>query len=283
MCPSIRSSSSESKFLSDRDRIYLIADLHLQDERPQTTRLLFDFLSGPARDARALYIIGDLFEAWIGDDAPGRLGREVADALSALADAGVQLYFMCGNRDFLLGDGYCRRARMTRIEEPHFIEVDGERVLLLHGDTLCTDDVAYQRFRRKARDPRWQRRLLSRPVWWRRLLARLARMLSRRHTGSSEAKIMDVNDGAVRAAFVDNRVRRMIHGHTHRRAIHDLQIDGRHCQRLVLGDWDETGSALRLQGGELSMLTLARSDDGRIELRLRETAAPLAGSEPETG
>lgn len=281
MCPSIRLSSSESKFLSDRSPIYLIADLHLQDDRPQTTRLLFDFLSGPARDARALYIIGDLFEAWIGDDAPGRLGRQVASALGALADDGVAVFFMCGNRDFLLGDRYCREARMTRIEEPHFIETEGESILLLHGDTLCTDDIAYQRFRRKARDPDWQRRLLSRPVWWRRLLARLARLLSRRHTGSSEAKIMDVNDGAVRAAFLDHRVRRMIHGHTHRRAIHDLQVDGRHCQRVVLGDWDETGSAVRLEDGELSMLTLAHSDDGGIELRLQETAAPLAGSESE--
>jgi UDP-2,3-diacylglucosamine hydrolase len=219
--------------------------------------------------------MGDLFEAWIGDDAPGELGRRVAHHLAELSGNGTELYFICGNRDFLVGDDFCREARMERLEEPHFLELEGERILLLHGDTLCTDDESYQRFRRKVRDPAWQHKVLSKPAWFRRLLARLARWMSRRHTGSTEVSIMDVNAGAVTAAFRHHGVRRLIHGHTHRRAIHDLSIDQQHCQRIVLGDWHDTGSALRLKPG-LAMLTVARDDHGKVELRLQETAAPLS-------
>jgi len=162
---------------------------------------------------------------------------------------------------------------MRRLEEPEFIDIDGEPVLLMHGDTLCTDDESYQRFRRKSRDPRWQRRVLSKPPWMRRLMARTARWLSRRHTGSTEVGIMDVNDAAVEAAFRENGVRRIIHGHTHRRAIHDFSVDRRHCQRIVLGEWDETGSLVKLDSG-VAMMTVARGEDGRVQLRLQETAAP---------
>ncbi len=170
---------------------------------------------------------------------------------------------------------------MQRLEEPQFVDQSGKPVLLLHGDTLCTDDESYQRFRRKARDPAWQRRVLAKPVWLRRLLARMARWLSRRHTGSTEVSIMDVNPGAVAAAFREQGVRRMIHGHTHREAIHDLRVDQQHCQRIVLGDWHETGSVLRMEGEEMAMMCVARNDAGSVELLLRETAAPLAGDGPE--
>jgi UDP-2,3-diacylglucosamine hydrolase len=220
--------------------------------------------------------MGDLFEAWIGDDAPGRLGRRVAGHLAALARSGTRVFFLCGNRDFLLGDDYCRLAGMQRLDEPEFLETRDGRILLLHGDTLCTDDASYQRFRRKSRDPRWQRRMLSKPIWFRKLLARLARWLSRRHTGGTEPTIMDVNPAAVAGAFREHGVRRMIHGHTHRKAIHDLRIDHRHCQRVVLGDWDDTGSAIRVDGDGLAMLRIARGNDGPVELTLQETAAPLA-------
>ncbi|NEZ04042.1 UDP-2,3-diacylglucosamine diphosphatase [Wenzhouxiangella sp. XN201] len=255
---------------------YLIADLHLQDERPETTRLFVEFLDGPARQAGTLYILGDLFEAWVGDDAPGRLGRLVARHLKNLAESGTQILFICGNRDFLLSRDFCGQAGMTWLEEPRIVEQAGEPILLLHGDVLCTDDISYQNFRRKVRDPDWQQRILSRPVWWRRLLARLARLMSRRHTGTTEATIMDVNPQAVAEAFRTHDVRRMIHGHTHRRAIHDLQIDQRHCQRIVLGDWHETGSVVRLLDDEVAMLIVTRDDNQAVELRLQETAAPLA-------
>lgn len=186
------------------------------------------------------------------------------------------MFFLCGNRDFLLGDEYCNRAGTRHIEEPELLEADEPPILLLHGDVLCTDDVSYQRFRRKVRDPEWQRRILSRPVWWRRLLARLARVMSRRHTGSTEGAIMDVNPEAVEDAFRKHGVRRIIHGHTHRRAIHDLEVDHQHRQRIVLGDWHESGSAVRIDGEGIAMLTIARDDREELELRLQETAAPLA-------
>lgn len=219
--------------------------------------------------------MGDLFEAWIGDDAPGELGRLVARHLAAAAERGTALYFICGNRDFLVGERFCAEAGMTRLAEPHFLRHGEERLLLLHGDTLCTDDESYQRFRRKARDPDWQRRVLAKPAWMRKLLARLARWLSRRHTGSTDHQIMDVNAQAVAEAFREHGVRRMIHGHTHRQAIHDLSIDQTHCQRIVLGDWHECGSTLRIDEG-LAMLAVDRNADGEVELRLRETAAPLS-------
>lgn len=185
------------------------------------------------------------------------------------------MYFICGNRDFLVGDLFCQQAGITRLEEPVFLTLDEEPILLLHGDTLCTDDESYQTFRRKARDPRWQQRVLSKPAWMRKLMARLARWKSRRHTGSTEASTMDVNSKAVEAAFREHGVRRMIHGHTHRLAIHDVSVDQRHCQRIVLGDWHETGSTLRVNSG-LTMMTVARDDNGGVELRLQETAAPLS-------
>lgn len=164
---------------------------------------------------------------------------------------------------------------MKRLDEPEFLRQADARIMLLHGDTLCTDDYAYQKFRRKARDPRWQQRILSKPAWMRRLMARLARWKSRRHTGNTEVSIMDVNSSAVETAFREHGVRRMIHGHTHRPAIHDISIDQRHCQRIVLGDWHETGSVVRVDSG-LAMLTVARDDRGNAELRLQETAAPLS-------
>lgn len=201
----------------------------------------------------------------------------MAERLSTLAAAGTRVYFMCGNRDFLVGDAFCASAGMTRLEEPQRLECRGEDILLLHGDTLCTDDVSYQRFRRKVRDPAWQRRVLSKPAWLRRLLARFARLMSRRHTGSSETRIMDVNAEAVAETFRSGSVRRMIHGHTHRPAVHDLSVDQRHCQRIVLGDWHRQGSLVKFEDGQLSMLTISRAADERVELLLQETAAPLAG------
>lgn len=256
---------------------YLIADLHLDAQRPETTRLFTDFLDGPAREADALYIMGDLFEAWIGDDARDAVATNVAIHLRALAETGTSIFFICGNRDFLLGEEYCRQAGMTYLEEPFALPGSDPSILLLHGDVLCTDDVSYQRFRRKVRNPDWQRRMLSRPVWYRRLLAHLARIMSRRHTGSTEAMIMDVNQEAVEEFFRTHGTRRIIHGHTHRPAIHDLQIDNQHCQRIVLSDWGDQGNLVRIDDNGVAMLTIARDESGGVELRMQETAAPLAG------
>ncbi len=203
--------------------------------------------------------------------------REVAEALARLAAHGVDIRFICGNRDFLVGEDYCRLAGMQALDEPWRLNEYGVDAILMHGDTLCTDDVAYQRFRRKARDPDWQRRMLSYPVWMRKSLARLARWRSKLHTGRTGQVIMDVNDEAVAECFCAHDVRRIIHGHTHRRAIHDLEIDKRHCQRIVLGDWHDEGSAVRIDNDGIAMLTVTRDPENRVELRLYETAAPLAG------
>ncbi len=229
------------------------------------------------RTARALFILGDLFEAWIGDDGIGSMEREVAAALARIADKGIDIHFICGNRDFLVGDDYCRLAGMQALDEPSRLNVHGMEALLMHGDTLCTDDVAYQKFRSKARDPNWQRRMLSYPAWARKSLARLARWRSKLHTGRTGQTIMDVNQAAVETCFRKHDVRRIIHGHTHRRAIHDLEIDSRHCQRVVLGDWHDEGSAIRIDDNGLAMLTVARDEHDAVTLRLHETAAPLAG------
>lgn len=220
------------------------------------TRLFLEFLQGPARKARALYILGDLFEAWIGDDAPGSTGLQVADSLSALAANGIPVWFMHGNRDFLVGEDYCRHAGMTLISGPRVIDLHGTPTLITHGDELCTGDVDYQRFRRKVRNPEWQRRILRKPVWLRKLYARAARVISRHHTGKKLEAVMDVEQEAVDRAFRKFNVRRIIHGHTHRPAIHESVVDGAPCRRIVLGDWYEQGSVLEASEEEAELKTL---------------------------
>lgn len=267
MCRPSRSSSNGSNSLSDTPT-YLISDLHLDAGRPEITGLFLDFLAGPARSADSLYILGDLFEAWIGDDAAGDLGFRVADAIRDLGGQGVTVFFMVGNRDFLLGDDYCQRAGMQRIVEPW--PFAGQKWLLMHGDSLCTDDIAYQRFRRRVRDAEWQRRTLSRPVWIRRSLARLARTLSRLGNRSKSAEIMDVNHEAVTDCFRRHGARFLIHGHTHRPAIHALEVDGRTCHRIVLGDWHpERGSVLELRETGAELFDLLRGQSGELEWRSR--------------
>ena len=224
-----------------------IADLHLDPERPAITELFGRFLDGEARDADALYILGDLFEAWVGDDDPSEAGTFVAARLKALADAGVPVCFIRGNRDFLLGDEYAKRAGMTILPDPAVILLHGEPTLILHGDLLCSDDTAYQQFRTQTRDPRWQAQFLAQPLAARLAFAAQARAASKARydelqaSGQSET-ITDVSPATVREWFARYGVRRMIHGHTHRPAIHD---EGDGATRIVLGDWYQQGSVLR--------------------------------------
>jgi UDP-2,3-diacylglucosamine hydrolase len=222
-----------------------ISDLHLDASRPHITRLFVEFVRDEAVQANALYILGDLFEAWIGDDAADETADQVADALAYLHERGVPCFFMHGNRDFLLGDAYARRARMTLLPDPSVIEIEGERVLLMHGDILCTDDAPYQAFRKQAHNPQWQRAFLARPIEERQAFAAQARAESKRYTRSVADAITDVNAGAVNATLLEHGVVRLIHGHTHRPAIHALQLDGAKAERIVLGDWYEQGSVLR--------------------------------------
>ncbi|WP_338063052.1 UDP-2,3-diacylglucosamine diphosphatase [Wenzhouxiangella limi] len=248
-----------------------MADLHLEPGRPESTRLFIDFLRGPVRRCRALYILGDLFEVWIGDDGAGALASEVATELREVAASGVEVYFLCGNRDFLLGDDYCRLAGMRRLEEPVMLPGASPATAMLHGDSLCTDDHDYQRFRARVRDPAWQARALSRPLWWRRLLARLARRISAYRNRGKPDRIMDVNAETVTETFRQLGARRLIHGHTHRPAIHRGHIDQQPVARIVLGDWHGgRGSAVRVDPDGVSLLELGYGAAGEIELSIRD-------------
>lgn len=224
-----------------------IADLHLDDSRPQITTLFENYLaSDEIRHADALYILGDLVEAWIGDDDDAELPRRIADATRAVRDAGVPVYFMVGNRDFLLGETFATRAGMTRLDDATVHDIQGRSTLLMHGDVLCTDDVAYQAVRQQVRNPQWQAQILSMPLEARRIFAAKARADSKAHTGSTMESIMDVNAVAVTEAMRKAGVTRLIHGHTHRPAIHSFGMDGKTAERIVLGDWYEHGSVLRV-------------------------------------
>lgn len=225
-----------------------VSDLHLDPSRPAITELFGGFLDGEARRADALYILGDLFEAWVGDDDPAETGAFVAGRLRALVDAGVPVSFIRGNRDFLLGADYARRCGMRLLPDPAVVVVHGEPTLLLHGDLLCTDDVAYQQFRAQTRDPAWQARFLAQPLQARLAFAAQARAASQARHGELQASgmaeaITDVAPATVQAWFARYGVRRMIHGHTHRPAVHD---EGHGHTRIVLGDWYEQGSVLRV-------------------------------------
>jgi len=239
-----------------------ISDLHLDPERPGITRLFGAFLDGEARRADALYILGDLFEAWVGDDDPSDTGRFVGERLAALAAAGVPVHFMHGNRDFLLGEDYARRTGMVLLQDPTVVRVHGRRALLMHGDTLCTGDTAYQQFRAQTRDPAWQQAFLAQPLEARLAFARQARAASQarqgelRESGRMET-ITDVTPAAVDAAFRAHDVDLMIHGHTHRPAVHALEVDGSVRTRVVLGDWYEQGSVLRVDAAGMRLESLA--------------------------
>ncbi|MCD9030093.1 UDP-2,3-diacylglucosamine diphosphatase [Luteimonas sp. BDR2-5] len=229
---------------------YFISDLHLDPARPDITRLFGEFIDGEARNADALYILGDLFESWVGDDDPSEAGGFVADRLRALSDSGVPVAFMHGNRDFLVGDAWARRAGMRILPDPAVISLYGRPVLLTHGDLLCTDDVEYQAVRAQTRNPDWQAHMLAQPLAARLAFAQQARAASQARAGAlrdagTMETITDVAPRTVEETFARYGVDTMIHGHTHRPAIHELRVGGRDCRRIVLGDWFEQGSVLR--------------------------------------
>jgi UDP-2,3-diacylglucosamine hydrolase len=220
-----------------------ISDLHLDEARPAITELFLRFLRDEAQQADSLFILGDLFEAWVGDDAPGALGNDVARALSACSRAGTALYFIRGNRDFLIDAGYARQCGLQLLPDPCVLALDNEPTLLLHGDLLCTADVAYQRFRRLSRGHAWKAAFLARPLAERQAIAAQARGESKRYQQSLELALTDAQPEAVQAMLQLYGVKRMIHGHTHRPAVHELADGARRC---VLGDWYEQGSVLRV-------------------------------------
>jgi UDP-2,3-diacylglucosamine hydrolase len=236
--------------------VLFISDLHLDPARPQVTELFLDFLAGPARVAGALYILGDLFEAWIGDDDPEPAHGRVVAGLRATADDGVPVFLMHGNRDFLLGADFAARSGCTLLPDSVRIDLFGTPTLLLHGDTLCTDDHAYQRFRAMVRDAPWQREFLAKPITERQVIARQLRETSQEHTRQKAEYITDVNAAAVLDCMRAAGVRQLIHGHTHRPGVHDFDLDGAPARRIVLGDWYEQGSLLRCDGEGCRLETL---------------------------
>jgi UDP-2,3-diacylglucosamine hydrolase len=234
-----------------------VSDIHLGGA-PGATGQFLGFLEREAAAAEALYILGDLFESWVGDDDRSPEAQLVCRALAALTARGVPCFVMHGNRDFLIGEGFCARSGARLLADPVVAEFDGEPVLLTHGDALCTDDHRYQELRSLVRDPRWQRRFLALPLESRELLADEARAGSRRHIAHTGPYIMDVNAAAVAAAFRAAGVHRMIHGHTHRPAIHEALIDGAAARRIVLGAWYEQGSYLSCERGRYRLHALPR-------------------------
>jgi len=236
-----------------------ISDLHLDGERPDITAQFLDFLEREARQAAALYILGDLFEAWIGDDDPDPDKQRVIAALKSLTGGGVPVYFIHGNRDFLIGRRFAKETGVKLLADGTMVDLYGKRVLLMHGDTLCIDDPDYQRLRRIVRNPLVQFVLRSLSLRQRQKLAAKMRAGSKKHIESMDRtrpQIMDVNQGAVCRAFEQERADVIVHGHTHRPAIHDVEVGGNVAKRIVLGDWYEQGSVLRWneQGFELAGL-----------------------------
>jgi UDP-2,3-diacylglucosamine hydrolase len=215
-----------------------ISDLHLTEERPEATERFIAFLEDKARAAEALYILGDFFEYWIGDDDLGEpFNAVVAGLLADLTRRGVPVYLMHGNRDFLIGERFCAATGARLLQDPVVQTIQGEKTLLVHGDTLCTDDLDYQAWRRKARDPAFQADFLAKPLPERRRAVGQMREKSKQVVQEKTAEIMDVNDEAVRQALRRHGVRRLIHGHTHRPGRHTLEVDGERCERWVLPDW----------------------------------------------
>ena len=234
-----------------------VSDVHLDAAAPEATERFLMFLRTLARSAQALYVLGDLFESWVGDDDCASDKRTVCAALHELTGQGVALFVMHGNRDFLLGEQFCRTTGARLLPDPVVAEFDREPVLLTHGDALCTDDHAYQELRSVVRDRSWQRRFLSLPLADRALLAGEARAGSRRHVARVVPYVMDVNPAAVTNAMHATGVKRLIHGHTHRPGIHELVVDGGKAQRIGLGAWYEQGSYLALESGEFQLCELS--------------------------
>lgn len=226
--------------------ILLISDLHLEEKRPDISRAFLRFLETRARHAEALYILGDFFEVWVGDDGMTPFQREIAQALKAVSLGGTRLYLMHGNRDFMIGKAFCREAGCTLLADPHVVELGGERVLLMHGDSLCTRDEGYMRLRRLLRNPVSLFILHHLSLRKRQKLAQKLRSSSKEETRMKASDIVDVTPDEVVRIMQRHRVRTLIHGHTHRPATHTIAVDGQPALRIVLGDWDRQGWALQI-------------------------------------
>lgn len=225
---------------------YFIADLHLTQERSDITDCFLSFLHHEAPKAETLYILGDFFEYWIGDDDDNPFVLDIANELKALADTGTKIFFIVGNRDFLIGKKYAKKAGMTLLPDTQVIDLYGTPTLIMHGDSLCTRDVQYQKFRKKSRSWWWQFIIKSLPLKTRRKLASDHRKKAELRGPSQDQEIMDVTPAEVVKELEQVNSQLMIHGHTHRPAVHQLQANGKAATRIVLGDWYEQGAWLKV-------------------------------------
>ena len=227
-----------------------ISDLHLEESRPDITDAFLTFLREKAAGVEQLYILGDFFEAWIGDDERTPLQEQTAAALKQLSDSGTAIFLMHGNRDFLIGEDFCHRAGATLLDDPTVIDLYGTPTLLLHGDSLCTADVEYQKFRSNMRNPQMQKMMLARPLEDRQQMAKQLRALSMAKNQGKAEDIMDVTPEEVVKELEAHGVQLMIHGHTHRPAVHELEANGKPARRIVLGDWHSHLWWLEVQPGK---------------------------------
>lgn len=232
-----------------------IADLHLCTEEPAITAGFLRFLASDARQADALYILGDLFEAWIGDDDPNPLHRKMAAAVKALVDSGVPCFFIHGNRDFLLGKRFARESGMTLLPQEKVLDLYGRNILIMHGDTLCTDDAGYQAFRAKVHQPWLQTLFLALPLFIRQRIAAKMRANSKTANSTKSLEIMDVNPHAVIAEMEKHQVQWLIHGHTHRPAVHELTANDAPAFRVVLGAWHTEGSMVKVTPDNVELIS----------------------------
>lgn len=233
---------------------YFIADLHLCENRPDISTCFLHFLESDAIQAEKLYILGDLFEAWVGDDDDNPYLKTIADALTHLSQSGTSIYYIHGNRDFLLGNKYAKKSSMTLLPEIETIDLYGRHVVIMHGDTLCTRDIDYQEFRKKSRSWWWQAIVKSLPLFVRKKMAENYRKRSAAATAIKSQDIMDVTQEEVIKCLERNHSQLLIHGHTHRPAVHEVIANGAKAQRIVLGDWYEQGAWLKVTPDTIELL-----------------------------
>jgi len=246
--------SEISETINQSALTYFIADLHLAQNRPDITACFLYFLQSEAPKAQTLYILGDLFEYWIGDDDDSPFILEISQAIKALSELGCKIYFIHGNRDFLLGKRFAKQSGMQLLPEVTLIDLYGKPVVIMHGDTLCTRDVAYQAFRKKSRSWWWQVMIKSLPLFVRRKIADNYRVQSASATAMKSQEIMDVTQREVIHCLAKHQCQLLIHGHTHRPAVHDLKANGKLAQRIVLGDWYEQGAWLKVTPNTMELL-----------------------------
>jgi len=237
-------------------RIHFISDLHLTKDRPENTQRFLAYLASLSQPIKSLYILGDLFDVWIGDDDQTPPNNEIKQALRSVSDRGISIYFIAGNRDFLIGQQFFKETGITCLKDSYVIDLFGTKALLMHGDLLCTDDVQYQQFRQLTHQTSWQQDLLSKSLEERLAIAQHYRSESHLNKAEKSTDIMDVNQQAVIDHMEKTGVQLLIHGHTHRPAEHSLVVNNTPAKRIVLAEWDTDGSILEWTATGHSTLSL---------------------------